>query len=166
MTEALHETMTCPVDDLNNLLTPNAISAWPAIGWWLLAALVLVVSVMSAWWVWRRWQRSRYRRQALSQLKQLQQHYNRLAETPENTSALVRALNILLKRVALSHFERDHVSGLTGKTWLQFLDEHGHTNGFSRGPGQVLANDVYQSALELNRQPLLDLCQAWIKKHN
>ncbi|MEZ5577178.1 MAG: DUF4381 domain-containing protein [Candidatus Competibacteraceae bacterium] len=125
---------TNPLADLRDIHLPEPVSWWPpALGWWLLAALSLVV-IAGLLWLWRYRRRQTPRRAALAELARLRGDFRRDGDG----TAVATGISALLRRLALAHFPRTQVAGLVGDAWLQFLDRTGGDNQFSAGPGRAL----------------------------
>ena len=104
--------------------------AWPpAPGWWVVAVLTLVAIALLLRWL--RDPRRRVRRMALKELQ-------RIRASDADGAAVARAIQNLLRRYALTVFERRAVAGLTGEAWLQFLSAAG---------GEALSGHVGRSML-------------------
>ena len=155
-----------PLAQLRDLHLPQAVADWPpALGWWLLAGLVLLAIVWVGRTLYRRHKGKAYRRVAQRELKAIEAAY---AQTEDARRALI-ALQLLMKRVAVKAFGRDEVAALTGVTWTQFLDATGATSQFSLGPGELLIDGPYQSAQDLSGielTALFSICAAWLKNHS
>ncbi len=156
---------TNPLDQLHDLILPVPISWWPpAPGWWILATLLLMMLIFALRKGWQWYQRGVPKRAALKQLKQHWQAYQR----DQNALQLLRDLDILLKRMALSYFPREQIAPLHGSAWLEFLDKSGQTQGFTRGVGRWLGDGLYQAEMPLHQpaqlQALLNLCRDWIRQ--
>jgi len=149
-----------PLKELRDVHLPDPISWWPpAIGWWMaILGLVIVVSVVL--WVRSYRQRTRCRRVALAHLGQVKQQYAKQADD----QWAITEVSHLLRRYALAVFPRSHVAGLSGQSWLEFLDQAGGTNQFSDGPGQALRSGPYQSRASLSAADLLPLAERWIRQ--
>ncbi len=149
-----------PLQDLRDVHLPDPISWWPpAIGWWMILGLLIIGSSLIIW-AWGYCQRTRPRRLALAQLRDVKLQY---AAHPDDQWAISQ-LSHLVRRVALAMFPRSHVAGLSGQTWLQFLDTTGHTNQFSDGPGQALRSGPYQSYGHRAVSDLMPLIERWIRQ--
>jgi Domain of unknown function (DUF4381) len=145
------------LENLHDLVMPVPVPWWPPAPGWIIvsAALIMVLG----WWlirVIRHWQSNSYRREALVLLGKMDD-----AQTE---------LPTLIKRVALSAYPRERVASLTGEEWLAFLDQTGHTDAFTTGPGCWLGRLAYEpklaaslSTTELNG--LRTAVRAWILRH-
>ena len=148
-----------PLHELRDVHMPDPVSWWPpAFGWWMVI-VVLVILVSLVLWAIAHRQRTRPRRIALAQLEQVKQQY---AEHSDDQWATTEVSH-LLRRYALAVFSRSHVAGLSGQSWLKFLDHAGGTNQFSSGPGQSLRSGPYQSCGSVSAADLLPLVERWIQ---
>ena len=111
-------------------------------------------------WAWAYRQRTRPRRLALAQLKDVKLQY---AAHSDDHRAITQ-LSHLVRCVALAAFPRSHVAGLSGQSWLQFLDTTGHTNQFSDGPGRSLRSGPYQPHGPCAAAELIPLVERWIQQ--
>ena len=116
---------------LRDLHLPPPIDWWPlAPGWWLLIALVLFGF---GWLLRRAWQRRQYfapRRHAVRALAAIEAEYLQ----HRNPVVLARQASELLRRAMLAYAPRHEVAGLTGESWLAWLDRglpvpYFHTEG-------------------------------------
>jgi hypothetical protein len=148
-----------PLQELRDVHMPDPISWWPpAIGWWLIVVgLVVVVGLVL--WARAHRQRTRPRRVALAQLKHVKQQY----AVHSNDQWAITEVSHLLRRYALAVFSRSAVAGLSGPSWLEFLDKTGGTNQFSAGPGQSLCSGPYQAQRAASVVDLLPLVERWIQ---
>ena len=149
-----------PLQDLRDVHIPDPISWWPpAIGWWMIMGLLIIGGSLIIW-AWVYYQRTRPRRLALAQLKDVRQQY----ATHSDDHWAITQLSHLVRRVALAAFPRSQVAGLSGQSWLKFLDTTGHTNQFSDGPGQALRSGPYQTHGPRAVSELIPLIERWIQQ--
>ena len=160
-----------PLDQLEPLIAPPAISAWPpAPGWWLLPILLAALF----WGLWRLWQR-RPRRQSSIEQKLIDPlrlaallELERLPtpQAGEPAGPWLQQLNALLKRLARAHYPNDNSHVLSGRAWLAFLDSRCPAAGLTRW--MVLVEGAYRAAVRLDDKAVAGLQQAvgtWIRKH-
>jgi hypothetical protein len=159
------------LSELHDIALPTPVSWVPqTVGWYVLAAALLVAA---AWWVVRAIQRHRanlYRREASAELSSLRQRlYSDAA--PERRAAL-RALPELVRRTALSATaDREAAAALVGEPWLGYLDAAYGGRGFSAGPGRLLGEVGYLGPDGLSRidpaaaGELLAEVDRWIRTH-
>lgn len=129
---------------------PDQISMMPqTVGWiWLGlgVAAILFITIRK----FARYRRaSAYRRAGLAAL-------TAAGEDPAQIAQVIR-------RTALAGFPRNQVAHLTGDAWLAFLDQTMPGNGFTDGPGQVLAGAPYRATKP--SPGLADLANRWIADH-
>jgi hypothetical protein len=149
-----------PLAELRDIHLPPPIETWPpALGWWLLALLILAGIFFGLRFLYSRWQKNAYRREAKQQLHQLYE------ASQNDQQSFLLGFNALLKRVALTTFAREKVAHLTGESWVSFLDQTGNTHDFTMGPGQVLIDGQYAPISSVDTQHLFELGQKWISQH-
>ncbi len=157
---------------LRDIQLPAAVPWWPpAPGWWLLLSVALL-----AWLNWRYEWRAKWRRPAHSapmlsaQAVALAEFARTRAKFAENgdVGALVASLSALLRRVAMEFASRDEAAALTGDPWLAWLDARTGNEGFSAGPGRVLADAPYRApadvAATVDGEALLRVCEECIER--
>lgn len=140
---------------------PEPVSLWPpAIGWWLLAGLVILTLTGLGIYVYCRWKKNRYRARALQLASdvfgQYQQH--------QDPRKLAGQCNELLKRVALHAFPKERVASLTGNAWSAFLAETGGLPQFHNH--SAFTDDRYNPNAQLSVDDTYELTRRWIKKHH
>jgi len=144
---------------LRDIHLPEAISYWPpAIGWWLLAIIILLCLLLA----WRLYLRLT-RRTAIKQAKHL------LLEIKNNNKnseiEKVQRVSACLRRVAISTDKSENVAGLTGESWLNYLDNTIEGHPFSQGIGRSLLDMQYRQSVpdDFDMNALLSLCETWLK---
>ena len=149
-----------PLADLRDIHLPDPVSWWPpAPGWWLVAALALVLAAAGVWWARRAWARRRRWRRVSAALDAMLADYRRTGDG----AALAAGISVLLKRVALAGWPRQEVAGLAGPAWLAFLDRTGGGGGFAGGAGRVLADAAYGAPAPVDGEALAALARRWIR---
>lgn len=142
-----------PLAQLRDVILPPDPLIWPpAIGWWLLLIGSVSALVGAAYLVrlayWRVHRKSLVKQ--VDALILLQPH-----------QAVVE-LSVLMRRIAITRFSRKTVAGLSGDAWLEFLDDSGNTDQFTRGPGQVLVSAPYSGKAPDHISQLFDVCRNWV----
>ncbi len=153
--------MELPLKDIH---LPEPISWWPpALGWWLLLALILGVI---AFIFLVRWLYLRYRKPAwYYDAKQLLQTIEYQYKTQADANVCLRELSMLLRRVSLSHDPDPLVASLTGKAWLRYLDKILPQAKFNTELGQLLITIPFQNKSNIESRQvfkLLKLAQQWL----
>lgn len=149
------EAQQLPLKDIH---IPETINWWPpAIGWWLLALLVILLIAGGFWLVKRL-----TRKTAIKTAKKLLLGIKQNTEI-DNQQKLVE-LSKLIRRVAVTNLPRNKVAGLIGQDWLLFLDSSVKGSPFSDGIGRLLADAPYRNTSPSDDQisQLISLCQDWL----
>lgn len=139
------------LDLLEPVPEPPPISMMPqTVGWvWLAIGLVAGLLLLIRQ-VLRHRHANAYRRAALTALSEAGDDPARIAQ--------------IIRRTALAAYPRKDVAGLTGEHWLAFLDGTLPGDGFSDGPGRVLADAPYT---DVPATPgLAELARHWISGHS
>jgi len=155
------------LNNLNDIVLPATVGWWPlASGWYVLAAVILILLSGLIFRSVRNWKANAYRRSALQELQSLTE----IAGIRANRASSLRKLPALLKRTALSVYPREKVAGLTGEDWFQFLNSKVSKPSFSQHTFDTLnrlsyttgdLNDVNDDAVKA----LFDACRSWFKHH-
>ena len=148
---------------LKDIHLPSDPSIWPlAIGWWLLLVLLLMIAIWMFFIVKKAMRIRKYKRLLLVELTELE---NKLQNAPDKS--LIAETNILLRRMALAYYPEANVASLTGRDWLNFLDQSGDTNNFSRGAGRILIDAPYRSGKlrNYNGDEFIPLIRSWVNKN-
>lgn len=149
---------------LRDIHLPEPVSWWPpAIGWWLLLALVCACITGIA--LWRR--RAAKLRAAPTTLARAELARMRAVWAENrNHEWLLAEASTWLRRAGMSMTSRRRAAGLTGPQWLKFLDELAGEEVFSGPEGALLATLPYRPAAtdqaQIDGDQLLLLCQRWL----
>lgn len=101
---------------IHDIKTPAVDSSFelPALGWWLLAALLLTAVGLLIFVLWKNTQKQRIKRLAQRELAVIDcQHPDALKQ-----------INQIIKQVCLHYFPREFVAALSGEQWRLFLQTH------------------------------------------
>ncbi len=156
------------LEQLRDIHLPAPVAWWPpAPGWWITAALLVLLIAILAIRGYRRHQQQAFRRAALQECQQLRK---RLAQG-EAPQRIAQDLAQLLRRVARVIAPGQPAIGQCGDEWLKFLDATGCTGEFTRGAGRALAEWPYQppAALDIahaqaKASDLLRLAETWLRR--
>lgn len=160
------------LDQLEPLIVPPPISAWPpAAGWWFVAALILTVLLVLRLKPWQRRLSEQaqpteaaidpQRQAALDELARLAKPYG-----GQPANQWLQQLNALLKRLCRTRYADDNPHTLSGRAWLAFLDNRCPAAGLTRW--MVLVEGVYRAECRLDDKAIEGLehsVQIWIRKH-
>jgi|MEHZ01.2.fsa_nt_MEHZ010467185.1_4 hypothetical protein len=109
---------------LRNLDTPAALSWWPpALGWWILASLILAVLVAGIFALIRRHRAGAAARKASIEIKAAHEKYLDTGSTDKSTAEFLQEVNAIIKRLAVNFEGNEEASGLTGRSWRNYLSE-------------------------------------------
>jgi len=151
-----------PELNLRDIALADSVSGWPpALGWWLLLALILLLGGV-AWWAYRRYRQLALKRAVLVEFASLEARFKSESEL----QPLLAELSIFLRRVCLSlpAYRQAGCAGLQGEAWLKFLDRALASNDFENGVGRLLLQEPYAPRLanHLELDELLPLLRRWL----
>lgn len=142
-----------PLADLRDIILPtHGEHSLPALGWWLLGGLVIVVIIASIWLFWRYLHKRRFQKIALRQLAEL-----------ESTEASAQAVNQLLKQTAQSYFDRQQVASLSGDKWFEFLNSQTTSPIFTTNQIKTLQRQFYAQEQAATTEQI-NATRQWLKK--
>jgi len=102
-------------NELHDIELPTPIGLWPiAWGWWVLLAVIIIVTISSVTY----WRRNRYRFFAK---KRLMIYFDDYQQT-KNLHIYCQQAAHLLRELAITRYGRSIVSSLSGKEWIVFLN--------------------------------------------
>ena len=149
-----------PLSELRDIHLPSPPSLWPpAPGWWLLALVALAALALGVGSGVAKWRRGRGRRAAIRAMAALRNRYR----NGEARDVLTAELATLLRRAAMNRHSRVQVAGLTGRDWLEFLDDDSHQ--FTEGAGACLATAPYAGGQAPDFDALFALCDTWVRRN-
>ncbi|MBD8122609.1 DUF4381 domain-containing protein [Pseudomonas lutea] len=159
------------LDQLQPLILPEPISAWPpAPGWWLL--LILLPALAYGLWRARTLLPKKAPRETVEALDPLRQAaLVELAQMPKPydgapAGAWLQQINGLLKRLCRNHYPYSQSHTLNGRKWLAFLDNRCPAAGLTRW--MILVEGAYKPECKLDDKAINGLTQSvetWIRKH-
>lgn len=144
------------LNNLHDIVLPGDVSWWPpAVGWYVVFALLLLVAIRFLWHAWVQWNVNAYRREALVELSEACD-----AETVAE----------ILRRAALVFAPRNAIAGLSGEAWVKWLTDR-CAKPLPPDVRELLATGVYQRAVRpANETNSLDSMKAyashWIREHS
>ena len=150
-----------PLAKLQDIHLPSEVGIWPpAIGWWLLAIIIIASLAALIFFVRQKKSRNAYRVAALAEL-------NRAQKNCANNADYLQALSIVLRRTAISAYGSGFNPSLKGTAWLEWLDAQCDKTRqqFSQGIGTALLIGPYQKNPDYDRAALHQLATVWIIEH-
>lgn len=147
------------LSQLKDIHQPTEVAWWPlAPGWWIVAAVVIVLGVVAA--LLKRKRKPNRIKQAQKELAQIKQRYQ-LHPDPDIALAEV---NRLLKRICIMRYGAQAVASLYGDAWLKFLDEKSFSNLFTQPKGTLFATALYAGAQEIDVDYLFHASDNWLTR--
>jgi hypothetical protein len=146
------------------LLELKDIQPPPEPAWWLLAPAhwVAIFSLLGiaacVWFFLRHRKANRLASLADQELQRISSSFAR----SEDSQRLAIELSRWLKQVAILAFPARQLENLSGKGWLEFLDESLGNNSFSNGTGKVFGSMIYSRQINLDAGQLVRLCELWL----
>ncbi len=139
---------TDPLQQLKDVHLPADPSWWPpAIGWWLLAGLLIW---LVAWGILRALRAWRYRAPIREMRKRMDTLLHEFNTARINAHDYTHQANELIKRLLVRAYGQSKYAQLTGAAWLQELDTLAMTTEFSKGPGQALGDTRFSKNLDVD----------------
>ena len=147
-------------DSLRDIHLPDAISWWPpAIGWWILLALVIAAFIFIP---------KLYRRMTYTPINKIASitFQNIIAEYEENNndSTFIIETSKFLRQTAMSYCGRKEIAQLTGDKWVQALNNVTEQDYFNDDIKQTLLNAPYQKNINIDAEQLIKAVQNWLDK--
>lgn len=143
---------------LRDIHLPEAVFWWPpALGWWLLAGLVILAILLLP---------KLYRYIKLKPLNKVStvayQHIIDDYQRHQNKLLLVQSLSKLLRQISMSYQGREATANLTGDAWVNKLNSLTEKDYFSSDVRQLLIQAPYQKNIKTDPQLLISATCHWI----
>ncbi|MGD8323683.1 MAG: DUF4381 domain-containing protein [Gammaproteobacteria bacterium] len=156
----MNETIDYSQIPLRDIHLPAEVGLWPpAVGWWVLGALVLAYS---GWLLWRYAQGYR-RRVALRTLEAVCADL----EAGHSSAVCLPIVSSVVRRFAMTVAAQPRgIAGLVGERWLTWLDSQWEQHEFTNGAGQALARAPYAPPAAFSSEDALALtrvCIDWVR---
>ena len=147
-------------NNLRDIHLPDAISWWPpAIGWWILLALIIIAFVFIP---------KLYRRMTYTPLNKVAHitFQNIVTDYKNNNdeSAFVIETSKFLRQIVMSYCGREEIAQLTGDKWIQTLNSITEQDYFSSEIKQTLLNAPYQKSISIDAEQLINSVQNWLNQ--
>jgi hypothetical protein len=146
-----------PLTQLRDIHLPDPISIWPpAIGWWLLMAIIIVLAIAIRWAIKRHLVYKKRQLMINHELANVLADYKRKG----NFQVYIQALSELLKRAAISLRNDSHVAAYSGEQWQQYIKQY--TSVDQKDLCQYFGNNVYQRKGSGDVPALQKFARDWI----
>lgn len=143
---------------LKDIHLPDMSLWWPpAVGWWILLMLLIVLGV--GWpYFWRWLKHKSVKKLSIAEFEKITKTFDQ----KEDKRRLVGELSTLLKRILMSYRGRHDTAALSGKNWVEHLNELVAEPCFSDKEEALLAQGQYQRDPDFDIQSLIQNCERWI----
>lgn len=154
------------VINLEPVIAPEPVSFWPPQpGWYLVIVILLLIIIYGVNKYLQYQKKNRYRKLALQQFEIIKN-----SSHPIPDQNIILALNKLLKVTAINGFPRKEVACLSGKAWVNFLEQSCKKVKLSEDAKYVLASSEFvppqrYKIEEQEWSELLAISERWIKNH-
>ena len=118
--------------------------------WWILIGIAIAGLAYLLYRAWLGFRRNRPRRIALRQLSGVREDFQR----GKDPVALATDVSELVRRAMLAYAPRDEIAGLTGTSWLHWLDRGLDRPLFSKGAGSLLETLPYRNPLQVDEDDI------------
>lgn len=129
--------------------------------WWQIApvwwAIIFLLTAFGLFYLWLLKRRKSNRLVNLAR-RELEQ----IVDQDGDHHLLARKLSVWLKQVALLAFPDRQLESVTGRPWLDFLDQCIEDRLFSDGPGEVFGGAIYSQDIDMDKHQVLLLCEQWL----
>ena len=141
---------------LRDIHLPDAVAWWPpAFGWWIVAALLVLLGIALSV---RTWQQRRHRaaRRALKNIV-------RALDAGAEPADCVSDASIVLRRFAMTINRKSaDVAGLAGEAWLDYLAGRAKDPEFSTGSARLLLDVPYRAAGKVTTEQAHTVCRVCV----
>lgn len=151
---------------LADIHLPEPVSYWPpAIGWWILAAIILVLLALLLRKLIARARQEKIYQFALNELESCYDSYSHADPTLIDQSKLdyVNQFNTVFRRVALVHYPQTKAASLSGAQWVDFIRQKGESSLMSDDIAAALQYGRFQTKCEVDVDAMQDFGRQWIQ---
>ncbi|MEX0962567.1 MAG: DUF4381 domain-containing protein [Pseudohongiellaceae bacterium] len=150
---------------LADIHLPEPVSFWPpAIGWWVLAAIVLAILVILLRKFATMRRQLKIRHYALAELQRCYDNFSQADPARLDQSRLnyVNQFNTVVRRVALVHYPQANVASLDGAAWVDFIRQKGESSLMTDEIAAALQYGRFQTKCDVDVDAMQDFGQQWI----
>ena len=147
---------------LADIHLPADISFWPpALGWWVLALLLLIASSFATRKLYKKAEQRKACQYALAELENC---LEKLDESAGQKKLLqyVNDVNTVLRRVALVKFPESNPGSLVGETWIAFIRRTGNSSQLDDQLSTALSHGRFRKQITVDSQALNQMARSWI----
>ena len=145
-------------EQLRDIHLPDPVSWWPlAPGWYGVLILLLLAGVLG-WWLVKQWRQPSIKKLAARELQRIELAFSQ----HHNTQQLCSDISVLLRRAAISYKSRDNHAGITGKSWLAYLNRLCGQPLFDQQLAEYLLLAPYQKQSTAPAEKLINVVRQWI----
>ena len=147
---------------LADIHLPAEVSFWPpALGWWILALLLLIASSFATR---KLYEKAEQRKACQNALAELEKCLEKLDESADQKKLLqyVNDVNTVLRRVALVKFPESNPGSLVGETWVAFIRRAGNSSQLDDQLSAALSQGRFRKQIEVDSQALNQMARSWI----
>ena len=151
---------------LADIHLPEPVSYWPpAIGWWILAAIALVLLVILFRKFASRALQQKICRYALAELQRCYYSYSQADSTNIDQSKLnyVNQFNTVVRRVTLVHYPQANAASLDGASWVDFIRQKGESSLMTDDMATALQYGRFQTKCDVDVDAMQSFGQQWIE---
>jgi hypothetical protein len=152
-------------DQLGKLIEPQPVPfTFTAPGWYVLGGLLVLLLIGLVVLIFKYYQLNKYRKHALHFLADTEQKCIDL----KAFDMLVYEANMLIKRIAMSRYGRQTVSGLRDGQWTDFINRTWREKSFDAKDEALINQTIYQAQEGItaeDAQAFIQKAKRWIRKH-
>ena len=151
---------------LADIHLPEPVSYWPpAIGWWILAAIALVLLVILIRKLVAIRRQQKICQYALAELDRCYDAYSQAEPATLEQSRLdyVNQFNTVVRRVALVHYPQANVASLDGAAWVDFIRQKGESSLMTKEIAAALQYGRFQKKCDVDVDAMQGFGLQWIE---
>lgn len=151
-----------PLSQLADIHLPQQVGLWPlAPAWWVLLCLLAALLAWGIVLLRRHLHRRNLYRHAVAELQRCRDALRSAPDTDAARLDYLNAVNAVLRRVALAHYPRSTVAGLTGRAWVEFLHSHGDL-ALNKDTTRALGEGRFAPRCNVDPDALHEAARQWI----
>jgi len=151
---------------LADIHLPEPVSYWPpAIGWWILAAIALVLLVILIRKFANMRRQQKICQYALAELQRCYDSYSQAdpATIDQDKLTYVNQFNTVVRRVALVHYPQANAASLDGASWVDFIRQKGESSLMTDDIAAALQYGRFQTKCDVDVDAMQNFGQQWIE---